>query len=322
MVTEGEKITSELRQIRLQNTVMMDIQFSQYVLTPAFKSEFKRIPKKTCNECGKFFRVTHWCIEQDTQIWIPNWETIIRTNFKPIQRDKVDIQDIYAENELLLDKQLQNQIQVPSNSRDLSRSQPPKKKLHKKQPISKPQAIPVVYKQKTPIKESNSKQHSKPVIYKPKTTNTQPIQKNDLYKKPAKKLSIQSLVQLSQNERYVYEQLKTWRNTLANRERKQPYMIAVDTTLMAIVFYRVSSTHELLQIAGITPQTAQRYGTDILRIMIRNGMATGIKSYKEHRKPTTVQKIIGDIDPKTKKIIGGFALCFVFIIIIVVLAQI
>jgi hypothetical protein len=157
MVTEGEKITSELRQIRLQNTVMMDIQFSQYVLTPAFKTEFKRIPKKTCKKCEKIFRVTHWCEEQETQIWIPNWETIIRANFKPVQREQIDLQDIYSENELLLENLLQTQIQIPSNSRDLSESPLPKKKKYKKQPVSKPQPIPVVYKPISTKSQPNSK---------------------------------------------------------------------------------------------------------------------------------------------------------------------
>ena len=89
MVTEGEKDENELRQIRLHNTVMRDIQFSQYVLTPQFKNEFKRIPNKTCKECGKVYRVTHWCDDQNRQIRIHNWEIIIRANFKPVRHESL-----------------------------------------------------------------------------------------------------------------------------------------------------------------------------------------------------------------------------------------
>jgi hypothetical protein len=78
MRSEGELIEEELRQIRMQYAVMLDIKLSQYVLTPKFKTQFVLLPKTICRECGEEFRITHWCDAAEEQMWISNWEELIR----------------------------------------------------------------------------------------------------------------------------------------------------------------------------------------------------------------------------------------------------
>ncbi len=301
MVTEGEKNESELRQIRLQNTVMMDIQFSQHVLTPAFKNEFKRIQKKICKECERDYRVTHWCEPREQQVWIPDWETLLRVNFKPEQREISVFQlEEYKNTQTLQEEKQGSPIIIPLYPSNLANPPPKKEKVQQQIPVSKPQPIPIInttsanYKQPTRLLSTPEPQ--------------------------TKKLTIQSMTQLTPRERMVYEELKNWRSIQANRERKPPYMIAVDTSLMAVVFYRVATTHELMRISGFSTHTAQQYGTDILRIMIRNGMATGIKTYQEKRKPLPTAKP-ADTNAHNRKIIGGVACCFFMVITILVITQ-
>ncbi|MHA1111694.1 MAG: HRDC domain-containing protein [Promethearchaeota archaeon] len=309
MVTEGEKNENELRQIRLHNTVMRDIQFSQYILSPKFKNEFKRIPNKTCKECGKVYRVTHWCDDQNRQIWINNWEIIIRSNFKPVRQEPLefDLESVYIpqhqeETPIDLIKIQTKPVDKPENKPvKLAKAQPKKEIIPQQQPTSKPKTKPVSY--------------PSPAIKKP------PVRSQYPPKTQTKKLSVQSITQLTEKERVVYSQLRNWRSIQANRERKPPHLLVVDTALMAVVLYRVSSTHELMQISGFSPHTAQKYGTDILRVMIRNGMATGIKTYQQQRKPSIIQKFVSSDDSNTKKILGGFVCCVVVIIIIIVMTA-
>ena len=247
MSSEAEKNANELRLIRLNPSVMMDIKFSLYVLTPEFKEVFYQIPKKNCKECGVEYRVTHWCESQYTDVWIPNWESILRSKYSPTPQKTISTPSKISKP--IVKKTMNTQ----------SHPQPPK---------SKPMVIPAT-KAPQAIKQSSPPKQNQSASYKPK-------------------LSISTIAQLTQKERLVYQQLINWRNVQANREQIKPFMIAIDTSFMAIVYYRVSNTQELMQISGITPQTARKYGNDILRIMIRNGMATGIKTYQQQRKPTSV----------------------------------
>jgi hypothetical protein len=303
MNSEDEEIKEELLQIRLHQNIMKDLLFCQYVLTPEFKDQFEKIPKKVCKQCGESFRVTHWCENQNQQIWIPNWEKILRADFKPDRPNPLEIpikglEDIQnMETEELLPKSeipinSKTQTTIPIQKREIQPKVPPK---------SKPYKIPA----------SNETLENKKLYIPPRNTNVN----------QEKKLSISSITRLSQKERIVYHELINWRNIQANREKIRPFMIAVDTTIMAIVYYRVSSTNELLQISGITPQIAQKYGSEILRIMYRNGIATGIKTHQQQKKPINPQKSGSGMEPEIKKIIAGFACCFAIIIIGIIIAA-
>jgi superfamily II DNA helicase RecQ len=303
MDSEDERNIDELLQIRLHQNVMEDIQFAQYVLTPTFKNHFNSIPIKVCKECGENFRVTHWCENLAQQIWIPNWEKIIRSDFKPVYHDLMEIQI-----EDIKEEQIQTSEVLSPHKKE---SPYPKQKfishskviedVAPKPPKSKPFVVP-----------------STQPIQKEKKSNISPQYSSSGQKN---KLSISSITNLSQKERFVYQQLINWRNLQANRENIRPFMITVDTSLMAIVHYRVSSTNELMQISGITPQVARKYGTEILRIMYRNGMATGINTNQQQKKPTTSSKTGSNIDSNTRKIILGFVCCFAVIVIAIVIAS-
>ena len=125
MNSEDERDIDELLQIRLHQNIMKDIQFSQYVLTPEFKNYFNSIPKKVCKVCGENFRVTHWCENFDRQIWIPSWEIIIRSNFKPDRPVMLDapiegLEQTRVQNDELFNSQQKEEIQQQIDESDCS----------------------------------------------------------------------------------------------------------------------------------------------------------------------------------------------------------
>ncbi|MBN2156812.1 MAG: HRDC domain-containing protein [Candidatus Lokiarchaeota archaeon] len=91
-----------------------------------------------------------------------------------------------------------------------------------------------------------------------------------------------SISRLNRDERRVYEQLRLWRNSQARREKIRPYIIAHNTALMAIVYYKVSNIEELMRIYGFSERKANKYGNEIIEIMNQYKMATGIIDHTLH----------------------------------------
>ncbi len=280
---------------------MSDIRFSQHILTPDFKYMFSKIPKKDCKECGKLFRVTHWCKTHERQIWIPNWEIIIRANFK---QDKIEPYQIHLdtnEEKYVQKEHLHFPQKKPLKQAVLPKEQEKKQILQLQQSKKRPQSVTAT---KTP--QASKKQYAQ-------LPHPSKLHKN--------KLSLPSTAQLTQKEREAYEQFKIWRHGRVIRENIKPHMIVPDESLLAIIYYRVSNTNELIQITGVTPDFARKYGTDILRIMIRNGMATGIKTYQQQRKQTPLQKIVSNDSSNQIKLVVGCVACIIMIAIVAVVIQ-
>jgi DNA topoisomerase-3 len=65
------------------------------------------------------------------------------------------------------------------------------------------------------------------------------------------------------------EELRTWRLAEAKRRRQPPFTVFSNKTLDALAMERPSSRDELLQVSGIGPKLAERYGTQILAIVAK-----------------------------------------------------
>ena len=68
----------------------------------------------------------------------------------------------------------------------------------------------------------------------------------------------------------LIEELRAWRLTQARVQRMPAFRIFPDRTLNAIVQARPSSEEELLQVTGIGPRLAGKYGARILAIVASN----------------------------------------------------
>ncbi len=65
------------------------------------------------------------------------------------------------------------------------------------------------------------------------------------------------------------EALRTWRLAEAKRRRQPPFTVFSNKTLDALAMERPASRDELLQVSGIGPKLAERYGTQILAIVAK-----------------------------------------------------
>jgi ATP-dependent DNA helicase RecQ len=66
----------------------------------------------------------------------------------------------------------------------------------------------------------------------------------------------------------VFEALREWRAAEAKRQRVPPYVIFHDTVLREIAAVRPRSLEELGQIKGVGTSKLQRYGTDVLALLL------------------------------------------------------
>jgi DNA topoisomerase-3 len=77
-------------------------------------------------------------------------------------------------------------------------------------------------------------------------------------------------VVLSVADHNLLESVKAWRLGEARRRRVPAFRIVTDRTLEALVRARPSDEAELLDVPGIGPSTARRFGASLLEL-VRNG---------------------------------------------------
>lgn len=70
-----------------------------------------------------------------------------------------------------------------------------------------------------------------------------------------------------QADEQVFERLRTWRNTTAQKENVPAYIVFSNATLMALAELMPTSDNELLNVPGIGPMKAEKYGDEILEIL-------------------------------------------------------
>jgi ATP-dependent DNA helicase RecQ len=63
--------------------------------------------------------------------------------------------------------------------------------------------------------------------------------------------------------------LKTWRRDFARKQRVAPYVILHDRTLTELLLRRPVTVQDLLEVPGIGPQKARKYGEEILEALFQ-----------------------------------------------------
>ena len=247
MSFEEDKIEHELSQLRNQNLILSNSEYSKFVLNPEFKDQFTIIPESVCAECGQIYRITHKCDSSEVDEWLPGWEKMIRTLFESHNKQEKLLEETQKQEEHLQKLQEESRLKI-----ELAKQRLKNEQLQKELELAK-QGNKNSYDT-----ASYTKQKYSPSSYR------------------GKKLALDSITQLNMTERTVYEELRQWRNSQARREHTKPYIIAHNTMLMAIVYYRISSGNELERISGFSERKAEKFGPAIIGIMKNNGMATGI----------------------------------------------
>ena len=73
--------------------------------------------------------------------------------------------------------------------------------------------------------------------------------------------------QLDDNDRRLFDALRTWRASVASRDGVPAYVIFHDTTLMHIASARPADGEALLEVKGIGPAKLERYGEEVLEVV-------------------------------------------------------
>jgi DNA topoisomerase-3 len=73
----------------------------------------------------------------------------------------------------------------------------------------------------------------------------------------------------SEADAVLVEALKSWRLAEAKKRRQPPFTVFPNKTLEALALERPASQYELLQVSGIGPKLAERYGPQLLAIVAK-----------------------------------------------------
>lgn len=86
-------------------------------------------------------------------------------------------------------------------------------------------------------------------------------------KKVAKPVQKESEIELSANERAIYNALKIWRNDLANNLGWSAFRICHNSHLIAIAKDKPQSIEDLQKIKGFAETKSEKYGDDIIALL-------------------------------------------------------
>ena len=78
---------------------------------------------------------------------------------------------------------------------------------------------------------------------------------------------MKEIIDLSEHQQKVYENLRLWRNEKADKEGIKSFMICHNSELMEVAARCPNTTAELKQIKGFGNFKAEKYGDDILSVL-------------------------------------------------------
>ena len=85
--------------------------------------------------------------------------------------------------------------------------------------------------------------------------------------KKARLTSLKDELELDEESRSLFEALRAYRLDLARAESVPPFVVASDRTLREIARLRPMNLGELLQVHGIGPSKAEKYGAGFLSVI-------------------------------------------------------
>jgi len=85
--------------------------------------------------------------------------------------------------------------------------------------------------------------------------------------KPSDKTAVITEDQLTEEEKYIYNALRKWRNDKAINQNLPSYVIAHNTQLMTIAKVKPQTLDDFINIKGFGGQKAAKYGEDIIAVL-------------------------------------------------------
>jgi len=85
--------------------------------------------------------------------------------------------------------------------------------------------------------------------------------------KPSDKIAVITEDQLTEEEKYIYNALRKWRNDKAISQNLPSYVIAHNTQLMTIAKVKPQTLDDFINIKGFGGQKVAKYGEDIIAVL-------------------------------------------------------
>jgi len=85
--------------------------------------------------------------------------------------------------------------------------------------------------------------------------------------KSSDKISFPANIDLSEEEKKIYETLKQWRFDKAGELRLPTYLVTSNSELISVAKVKPQTTDELIKIRGFAGQKIAKYGNDIIAVI-------------------------------------------------------
>lgn len=85
--------------------------------------------------------------------------------------------------------------------------------------------------------------------------------------RPSDKIAVTTDIDLTEEEKYIYNALRQWRNDKAVSLNLPSYVIAHNTHLMTIAKVKPQTLDDFIKIKGFGGQKAAKYGEDIIAVL-------------------------------------------------------
>ena len=131
-------------------------------------------------------------------------------------------------------------------------------------------SVLIHYKDKSQTADASKKET---VALKPTTSATQkkPIHSKESvsenHKDPSPKPAKISLDDLTKEEIYMLDNLKSWRADKAQKDKVPPFVILWDQHLIDAIKAKPSTAEELMEVKGFSTNRVNKYGEEILNIL-------------------------------------------------------
>ena len=81
------------------------------------------------------------------------------------------------------------------------------------------------------------------------------------------KISFAADIDLSEEEKKIYETLKQWRADKAGELKLPTYLVTSNSELISVAKVKPQTTDELIKIRGFAGQKVSKYGSDIIAVL-------------------------------------------------------
>lgn len=105
---------------------------SEYIQSKEFRRTLKVFPSLICINCGKEYKITHWCDSKKILDWIAAWDVILNESFKvhliEVKRERKRLRKTKREEKKYQRKNKKNKITKVSSTKPQNDNKPKQKK--------------------------------------------------------------------------------------------------------------------------------------------------------------------------------------------------